>query len=251
MELTNFRDLGGLVGFEGKKIKEKMILRAGEPVGLCEADVKELREVYQLAHLIDFRGEKEIDEKPVDTIEGVAYQNIDIMASEMKKQHAPSLEEMINQLESGSSDKFMNQAYVNFVISDDAKIGYRAFIDSLLHAKGALLFHCMAGKDRTGWGAVIILKMLGVSDEDIMIDYLATIEGRKAANEAMITSFREKGLSEEKLDVFKEMMSVKASFLEAALNTVKEVYGTFDNYLRTALNVTDEEIDQLRHFYLA
>lgn len=250
LKLTNFRDLGGLTGFEGRKIKPKMLLRAGEPVGLCDSDVMALTDEYQLAHLIDFRGEKEISEKPVDDLPGVVYVNIDIMASEMKKNVAPSLEEIVKHLSPGNSDSFMLKAYTDFVISKDALVGYRAFIDALLNAKGALMFHCMAGKDRTGWGAVIILKILGVSDSDIMTDYLLTIEGRKAANQVMIEDLRNKGIEEEKLVIFEEMMSVKPLYLQTAFDAVVTHFESFDHYLEAGLNVTAAEIERLRQLYL-
>jgi len=250
MQLTNFRDLGGWVGHEGKKVKGQIILRAGEPVGLCDADLAELRDVYRLAHIIDFRGEKEIVEKPVDEIEGAQYVNIDIMASQMKKGTAPSLEEIVSRFKTGDADSFMTEAYTNFVVSEDALIGYRQFIEVLLNAKGALLFHCFAGKDRTGWGAAILLKLLGVAEEDIMTDYLATIEGRKTANAVLVDALRNKGFGDEQLVVYEEMMSVKPTYLQTAFDVVKEHHGTFDNYLRDALHVTDTEIEQLRELYL-
>ncbi|MCL2560423.1 MAG: tyrosine-protein phosphatase [Turicibacter sp.] len=252
MDLTNFRDLGGMTGHGGRKIKEKMILRAGQPVGLSEGDKEELSTVYKLAHIVDFRAESEVTKQPVDELASVAYLNIDILASHMKKQkNAPTLDDMIKNLKPGVSDQYMSDVYVDLVMSEDAIIGYRGFIEALLTAKGALLFNCFAGKDRTGWGAAIALKLLGVSDEDIMIDYLASIEGRRAENEKMIEGYRAKGLTEEQLTAFEEMMSVKPLYLNVALETVENEYGSFDHYLKTALKVTDAEIEKLRELYLA
>jgi len=251
MELTNFRDLGGLIGLNGRAIKEKVLLRGAQPVGLVKGDTEMLKNDYRLTHIIDFRGQHEISKDPVDDIEGAEYLNIDIMASQMSsKNKAPSIEEMVKNLHPGVADVFMRQAYTDFVTSEDAKAGYRLFIDTLLNHKGSLLFHCYAGKDRTGWGAVLILKILGVSDEDIMADYLATIEARRVENERLIVEYRQKGLSQEQLDSLEEMMSVKPSYLEAAFDAVKQGYGSFDNYLRQALNVTTEEIAKLQDSYL-
>lgn len=249
MDLTNFRDLGGLVGFEGRKVKEKLILRSGEPVGLSDSDVTKLTEFYGLTHIIDFRGEKEIAVRPVDTVEGATYINIDIMASVMR-QNVPSLEEILKTATVGSTDEFMTQAYTDFVLSDDARIGYRQFIEVLLNPQGALLFHCFAGKDRTGWGAVILLKILSVSTEDIIADYMATNAGRKSANDQLIEEYRAKGFNDEQLINLEEIMTVKASYLETAFNVVKENFGTFDDYLVQVLGVTDEEIAKLRELYL-
>lgn len=248
MELTNFRDLGGLTGAEGKKVKGKAILRAGEPVGLADAVITELKDIYKLAHIIDLRGELEVTNKPVDHVEGAEYLNIDILSSHIQK--APSLEEILENLKPGIAEEFMLDVYQELVLSPGAKTGYRQFIDVLLNPQGSLLFHCYAGKDRTGWGAVIILKILGVSEEDILTDYLATIESRKTANAELIKMHREKGLNQKQLDILEELMSVKASYLEAAFNTVEKEYGSFDDYLKQGLDVNDEEIDQLRNLYL-
>jgi len=251
MDLTNFRDLGGITGHNGRKIKEKMILRAGQPVKLSTSDIAKLTGEYRLAHIVDFRGEHEVTKDPVDNLDGVEYLNIDILAAQMSKQkNAPSLEDMIAHLKPGAADGYMSTVYVDLVVSEDAKNGYRQFIDALLNNKNALLFNCFAGKDRTGWGAAIILKILGASDEDIMADYLASIEGRKIENAKMIEGYRAKGLTEEQLDAFAEMMSVKPLYLEVAFETVEKEFGSFDNYLRTALNVTDAEILELRALYL-
>jgi protein-tyrosine phosphatase len=251
MELTNFRDLGGLTGYNGQKIKEKAILRAGQPVRMSAGDIEKLTGEYKLAHIVDFRGQHEVTKDPVDTIDGVEYLNIDILASHMSNQkQAPSQEDMLKHLQPGVTDGFMSKIYVDLVDSDDAKTGYRQFVEALLAPKGALLFNCFAGKDRTGWGAAVILKILGVSDEDVMTDYIASVEGRRAENAKMIEAYRAKGLTQEQLDAFEEMMSVKPLYLEVAFQTVAERYGDFDNYLKTALNVTDAEIEQLRTLYL-
>ena len=252
MELTNFRDLGGLIGFEGKKIKEKAILRAAQPVGLVESDVEKLIDGYRLAHIIDFRSEDEVASEPVDIVHDVDYLNIDILASYMRKQrNAPSIEEMLKNLQPGEADLQMSEIYVDLVTSEDSLVGYRKFIDALLNPKGALLFHCYAGKDRTGWGAVIILKILGVSDEDIYIDYLATVEARQTENAKVIDEYRKKGITEVQLIALEEFMSVKRLYLDVAFNSVEREYGTFDNYLQQGLNVTVEEIKKLRSLYLA
>ena len=248
MDFTNFRDLGGLAGAEGKKVKEKAILRAGEPVGLSATVISELIDIYKLAHIIDFRGEVEVTKSPVDHIEGADYLNIDILSSHLKT--APSLDEMLENLKPGIAEEFMCDVYQELVLSPGARAGYRQFIDALLNPKGSLLFHCFAGKDRTGWGAVIILKILGVSAEDILTDYLATIESRKSANAKLIEMHREKGLNQEQLDIFEALMSVKESYLESAFNSVEKEYGSFDDYLKQGLNVEDEEIDKLRNLYL-
>jgi len=252
MQLTNFRDLGGFIGFNGTTVKNKLLFRAGQPVGLSEADVEKLKNEYLLAHIIDFRGASEVTKYPIDDIEGVKYLNIDILASHMQdEKNVPCLEDILKNLKPGYADNFMNKVYVDLVDCEDASSGYRAFLRYLIENDGSTMFHCYAGKDRTGWGAAILLKILGVSDEDIFADYLKTVEGRKEANSMIIEGMRAKGLTEGQLKDFECMMSVKTLYLRTALNTVEEKYGDFENYLKFALEINDEEIQILRSKYLA
>ncbi|WP_368651663.1 tyrosine-protein phosphatase [Lactococcus raffinolactis] len=66
----NFRDLGGYQNREGKKVVSGKVLRSAQPVGLAEADKNILVNNYQLKKIIDFRSQKEVVEKPVDTFIG-------------------------------------------------------------------------------------------------------------------------------------------------------------------------------------
>ena len=247
--LVNFRDLGGLIGIDERKLKTKKLLRSGELVKLSADDISRLVDDLKLRSIIDFRSADEVKKQPNDTIKCVDYMNIDVLADTM--QNVPSFDEMLKQLTLQKAETFMLDVYAKLVTSKRALAGYRMFIDALLSCTdGALLFHCAAGKDRTGFGAAIILKILGVSDHDIMEDYLKTIEGRQAANKAMIEKYRTLGLSDEQLAAFSMMMSVKREYLQASFDIIDEVYGNFDGYLYDGLGVTAAQINTLRELYL-
>ena len=127
---------------------------------------------------------------------------------------------------------------------------YRRFIHELLEANGQpILFHYTAGKDRTGFAAAILLRSLGVPLETAMFDYLlsnryyfkplrrnlimiALTKGRKTAQ--MVAGFLE----------------VKAGYLSAAIETIDRQYGSFDEYVRQGLDLTQEQIEHLRLIYL-
>jgi len=247
--LVNFRDLGGLVAANGAKIKANVLLRSGEPVGMSKEDIELLSETYRLRKIIDFRSASEVNEKPVDKVPGASHLNLDVLSDTMG--HVPNLEEILKNLNLEKADEFMFDVYEKLITNKTAQKGYRQFIEALLeNTDGALLFHCQAGKDRTGLASLIILKILGASDEDIMTDYLATIEGRKVVNENMIEDLRTAGFPESELKAFGVMMSVKPDYLQRAIDKINNIYGSFENYLAKTLNVTDEEITTLQELYL-
>lgn len=257
MLFTNFRDLGGLTGTDGKTIKNKMILRAGQPVALTDSDLSFLNNDYQVANVVDFRSDHEVVNDPVDERLTAKYFHIDIAGKQMQqnghegeKGGVPSLEAMLKMMTNGAGEKFLAKAYHGFAVAPESIAGYRKFIDVLLENDGSTLFHCAAGKDRTGWGAVILLKMLGVSEEDILIDYLATNEGRKNDNERMLAEYKEKGVPEEQLNELAVVFGVQKSFLDASFAAINQEFGSFENYIKNGLNVTEEEIARLRAKYL-
>lgn len=77
--LVNFRDLGGYSTGDGRVLQPKRLLRSGEVVGLSNQDANILTTNFKLEHIIDLRSAEEISEKPDDSLENVAYTNIDIM----------------------------------------------------------------------------------------------------------------------------------------------------------------------------
>ena len=256
MLFSNFRDLGGLTGLDGKKIKEKIILRSAQPVALSDVDLSLLNDDYQITDIIDFRSNPEVDKDPLDERLTANYHHIDIAGEQMKQQHqgsgggTPSLEEMLKIMTVGAGEKFLAQAYVGFAVAPNSKAAYKKFIDVLLASDGPAMFHCAAGKDRTGWGAVILLKILGVSDADILTDYLATNEGRKADNDRMLAEYAQKGVPEEQLNELAVVFGVQESFLTAAFAAVEKEYGDFDSYVKNGLKITDDQILALRNKYL-
>ncbi len=248
--LVNFRDLGNMTTQEGLKVKENHLLRSGEVVNLSDEDIQTLVDTYRVTQIIDFRSEGEVTEKPIDKIPGTEYLNIDVMKD--VAQSVAMQEEMMKNLQPGLVDDHMKEVNQQFVTLESARKGYEQFLKACLNnEEGATLFHCFAGKDRTGFGAAILLKTLGVREEDIMSDYLKTVEQRKEANEVFIQQSRQKGLPEDKLEALRTIMSVKKEYLTEAFLTIEKEYENFENYIKTGLNMTEADIANLKQKYLA
>jgi protein-tyrosine phosphatase len=108
-----------------------------------------------------------------------------------------------------------------------------------------LLFHCSAGKDRTGWLAVILLTALGVDAETVRADYLRTNELTGGVQDSIIGAMRSRRPDLD-VDAIRPVLEVRAEYLDAAYAEVESVYGTFDRYLADGLGLDDAVIAGLR-----
>lgn len=248
INLVNFRDLGGMKTADGRRVKMKRILRSGEVVKIGREDTEILLNDYQLKQIIDFRGTKECSERPDDTFDMVQYYNIDIM-KEIK--HSTSMESMVRNSVKYDADEQMKEVYRNIGKDAFARSGYQQFVRLLLGLKqGSSLFHCFAGKDRTGIGAAIILSILGVSKDDIFEDFLKTNKQREAANQWIIDDAQKQGYNDKQLETLLRLMCVDAGYLEELYQTIDEDYGTFNIYIKQGLGISQSEVESLQNLYL-
>jgi protein-tyrosine phosphatase len=248
--MKNFRDLGGIKTACGKSVRKNRLLRAAQPVGLSDEEIKKLRE-YDLKFIVDFRTLREVETEPADTIEGVTYTHIDIMG-ENAAQAADPLYWMKLFLKNPKcvADEF-TKTYRELATSPSSMAGYSSFIKTCAaSSNGATLFHCAAGRDRTGLAAAIILKLLNVCDENIFEDYQKTKEYQAEVHAYWVARSKEYGLSDEQAETLELVFNVNNEYLLAAYAAIEEVFGSFENYVSQGLRITDEEIKKLRELYL-
>ncbi|MCW3841729.1 tyrosine-protein phosphatase, partial [Micromonospora yasonensis] len=108
-----------------------------------------------------------------------------------------------------------------------------------------LLFHCSAGKDRTGWLSVVLLTALGVDEAAIRADYLRHNELTESLREVLLAAMTRQ---QPDLDpaIARPLLEVRPDYLDAAYDQVRRVYGSFGAYLRDGLGVTDATVAALR-----
>lgn len=116
----------------------------------------------------------------------------------------------------------------------------------------ALLWHCTAGKDRAGIGAVIVQELLGVSREDIYKDYLMTNKCLKEEINGLIshlmTILNSSGRENE--HAMRILFGAEPEYLDTLYQALEETYGGMDRYLRDILHVSDSDRERLREMYL-
>jgi protein-tyrosine phosphatase len=154
-------------------------------------------------------------------------------------------------LESGQSGGFLENVNRNFIKDTTSKKAFRQFIDLAIEADGSpFLWHCTAGKDRTGFAAAILLIILGVPMEQIFEDYLQSNNNRIEENKKILEILSTMFPNKDEFDYLKESMSVKASYLKAALDEAENSYGSIETYLEEGLGVTADIRSHLQQLYL-
>ncbi|MGO3731938.1 MAG: tyrosine-protein phosphatase [Vagococcus sp.] len=246
--LVNFRDIGNKETKDGKKVKTGCFLRSGEVVGVETNEIERLLTDFRLKKIVDFRGESEVNERPDDTISGVDYINIDILKD--SKEQGASLEELVNS--PFTAHVGMMRLYDELILTKAAQKGYHTFLDMLVsHHDEPVLFHCFAGKDRTGLGAALILGSLDVPKSAILDDYLLTNHMRKEANQVIVNQLREKGMPEEHLKEVLVMMNVDQRYLEHSFDLMEKEYGGFKGYIKDALDMPESFFSDMKKMYTA
>lgn len=246
--ITNFRDLGGKLAPNNKKVKEQQLFRSGDLSSLTKDEQYFLTQANKIKIIVDFRSEEEKKSAPDTTLEATEYIAIDVLADSMDKNGS-----LANMMTAGiPAEEMMTDIYKNLVTLNSAHKGYQQFLNILLELNGApLIFHCSAGKDRTGIAAALILRLLGVSKEEIYQDYLLTNVQRKTANQQLLEQATESHqLSNEQLTQVKQMLEVKPEYLKTAFVTIDQEYGDFHTYVNEVLDISDEKVAQLRTLYL-
>lgn len=157
----NFRDLGGFLNRDGKMVAWNRLYRTDSLASLSEGDMAALQ-ARSIRTIVDLRGSAEQQAMPDRVPEGVVYIACPLMREEHSAPALAALDTFAQSLKTG----YLKMIQENMDLVAQA---VRAVMGGL--ERGAVVFHCTAGKDRTGVLAAIFLLLLGVSDEDIVADY--------------------------------------------------------------------------------
>ena len=245
---ANFRDLGGMRTADGRTTKGKKMLRSAEPNHLSQEDRRVLLEDYDLKTIIDLRSAQERQQRPNDKLP-VKTVELDVLREDEKKAAAQQSIWKFEKVDDVHG--IMRELYRNFIREAGPKECYRSFLEVFLQQEeGAVLFHCYAGKDRTGMGAAVLLTLLGVAEEDIVADYLLSNVMREETNRKIVAERVAAGMPPEHAEAFRVAMQVDRSYLESTFDEAKTQYGSFFNHCTQGLGVTAEEVELLRKKYL-
>ncbi len=232
---SNFRDIGGYAGHEGRPVKWRKIFRSDHLAALNTADLEQLHQL-DVRRAFDFRGvhESQAQSYAWPSIERHSLSIEPTVVQRLQAQHLTG-----KPLTAADALDAMQTTYRDFVRADSHR--FAQLFDHMLETPEPLLFHCTAGKDRTGLAAALILSALGVSEADIWQDYLLTNQLYKRNSTGNTT------LSP---DVLKIVWEVQESFLKASLDVIQEDHGGMPNYLQQKLGLSAAALLKLRATYL-
>ncbi|BDR61124.1 tyrosine-protein phosphatase [Lactobacillus xylocopicola] len=249
----NFRELGGYQTKDGKTIKMHKLLRTANLATLDQADLKFLHD-YGVKYIVDFRSTAEVEHEP-DLVPAGAFYNFDPVFSEDLTDASKGIDEIINQEEKDPKAGFNHMfiAYDDMINSASAQNAYRRFFDTLLANTAAgesAIFHCTAGKDRTGVAALLVLTALGVPLDTIKQDYLLTNVATADFVAQFLAKAKSEGANDVTLNILKDLQTVHPEYFDHVVTTMNEKYGSIEDYLRDIMKLTDQEISDLREIYL-
>jgi len=235
---SNFRDLGGYVADAGRRVRRFRLLRSDHLANLRPEDLSVLAtRLGKSVRVLDLRGVAE-RKTAACVIPTATVHSLPIEPTIVQK--LTDLLEAGHRITAADTAALMQETYRGFVRANTPRFA-SLFAHVLDEHEAPLVFHCTAGKDRTGFAAALILRSLGVSDEDVMRDYLLTNE------RLTMPDASRHGLTPE---VGAVLWRVQPDFLHAALEAVQADYGGLEAYFREGLGLGDAERERLRELYL-
>ncbi len=225
---VNFRDLGGYQAAGGRRMRWRRLFRADSLGDLTPADLVRLKELG-LRGLVDFRIQAERLLKPDRLPEGATIRTL-----ELGFLPAGTIE-MLGEVRAGrigvaELERRVVAQYRSFA-TDHAGEYRRAVAFAADPGNYPLLLHCTSGKDRTGFAAAVLLLAVGVPREIVLQDYDLTNHYRRDVSHLFGPRTSEQ--------VIALLLSAQAHYLEAALEEIDRVHGSFEDYLTKALGVDD------------
>lgn len=242
--IINARDLGGLTASEGKTVRKGLLLRAANLSQATEADLSKLRQDYRLSTVIDLRTAVERKEKPDRIPEGVEYRIHPIFdeatAGITREGDTPSpftLPDMVS-------------LYRTMIVAESCREALHKVLTAIFthdFEKGAVLWHCTAGKDRCGIVSSLVLAALDVGREEIMKDYAVNADAFIVQADALYRQALRSGRPESAAAAARDGFLALPKYMESAFRAIDETYGSSESYLTRGLQISESVLEGFRN----
>jgi protein-tyrosine phosphatase len=235
----NFRDVAGVEHpyptADGGVLRRGVLFRSNE-LQLTDEDARSLAGLGITA-VYDLRDQHEIDAHPDVEVPGAVWHHLEVLGIPM---------DAVRVLDTRSDAiEVMRDVYRQFAETTRARAAFGALLTRIAETDGPQLFHCTAGKDRTGWASVLLLHLAGVADEVIRADYLLTNMHSSGTREKYLGLVREH-LGADKVEVYERVMVADEDYLRTAYDAVTATYGDLHGYLRDGLGLGEDILGRLR-----
>ncbi|GAA0495701.1 tyrosine-protein phosphatase [Streptomyces olivaceiscleroticus] len=248
---VNVRDLGGYRTRDGHHVRYGRVFRADGLGKLTPADGAKLTGLG-LRTVVDLRVPAEIARDGADRLprglepvsRPVPDRRLNDTTNEALGSKDPDTQRKL--LGGGRAERLMRATYRSFVTDAQSRRQFAATLRDLADGRGApLLFHCTAGKDRTGWLSYVLLRAVGVPEATATRDYLLSNDLRAAADRRTRAGLKESGRMREP-DLLTPLLAVREDYLQAAVDRARQDYGGLDGYLTEGLGLDSRTLARLR-----
>jgi protein-tyrosine phosphatase len=212
-ECQNTRDLGGLP-LRGGLTRSRVLIRS-DNVGHLNALGREAMKAYGVATVLDLRSESETLSTPSPFVDGtaIAYLHRELIDDANMTQIGDSMD--------------LFERYMTIV--NRRPQAFREIFETIADTDGCILFHCFAGKDRTGIVAAMLLALAGVSDDDIGADYAETDLSLAKQYEIWIGE-----APPDRQDAFRAELRCPPERILGVLDAMRRRWGGVEGYLESA-----------------
>lgn len=229
----NFRDLGGIKTKEGKQIKWGTLFRAGDLSTFTKWDIAYFKHL-NIQTLVDFRTDEEVNASPNVDLPFLKSIRLPITPGNLG---ISSLKDLLHK-QSEELNSFMATLYKSLVTEVESISQYRNLFQLLQEQKNSpLVYHCSAGKDRTGIATALILYSLGVSEDIIFQNYMQS-------NVFLKDKYANYSKEHPNLS---SLFTVTPVFLKAGFDAMKEKHGSINLFIEKTLHV---DTDKMKELYL-
>jgi protein-tyrosine phosphatase len=243
---ANFRDLGGYEAADGRSVKWGLVFRSGELSQLDDDDVATLGRLG-IKTVVDLRSREEIAARGESRLPaGASLRPMPIASSDMFAKIIPMM--LAGNFSEVPPDLLER---VNRMLAADFASEFAELLRMLSEpSRRPVVFHCTQGKDRTGFGAAVVLSALGVPWETVVEDYLLSNHYRKAENEKLLGMLRGFAADPESEQIAVErvqgLLYVNDTSLQAARDEIVDRHGSFEGYITEALGFSRDSLERLR-----
>lgn len=262
--IINARDLGGYIIQDGRRLRDGMLIRSAHLADATDEDLQYLLSI-PISKVIDFRKDIELKGKTDRMVPGAEYIRLEIDASGKIVSQATEDEKrlftghkqfdvkkfMVMAAFNSMAQRIAQEMYPNLFFDPECQEQFREFFRLILETeKGAILYHCTQGKDRTGAASALILAALGADRETIIADFDATNRVYEADVRRCCRNVRLMGGKETELATVKSFLGANTENFIKVLDRIDREFGTMEAYLKGPIGLTDQDILTLRERYL-
>ena len=245
--VSNYRDLGGYQTLDGLTVKWGQLYRSGHLTNLTSRGLDIISD-FDLYAIINFRSNFESARQPKRVLVGPKLIHLPIMDQANREMSKEIRERIQNKNYDGFiPDRLILKSYQQF--PTDFNPAFRTFLHTVRDAGGKpVLWHCTAGKDRTGYAAAILLRLLGVDQSVIYQDYLLSNQYVNPINRQVLAAIIARGYKAYRM--IRPMMSVQQKWLMASFESIEKEWGSFEAYVSDGLDLSSSDVEQMRNVLL-